>query len=196
MKNIHKDKPLKIRLLQPSASKRTYQLIEYEDAEGEPIGSLTWEKRWGSLAIADSATGRWTFKRQGFLRPVVTARKITEPDKDFARFHFNLGGSGTLILRDIKQQTFKWSRKGILRPEFQLTSTEKGKKTNLLAQFKPYSKITKLEADIKLEQEAFLIKELDLLILIGAYLLVLMRYDDEEAAAAGAATAAIAAGSS
>jgi hypothetical protein len=65
--------------------------------------------------------------------------------------------------------TFKWSRKGILHPEFQLTSTEKGEKTNLLVQFKPYSKITKLEADIKLEQEAFLIKELDFVVLMGAY---------------------------
>lgn len=193
MKNIHRDKPLKIRLLQPSASKRAYLLIEHEDAEGEQIGSLRWEKRWGSLAIADSATGRWTFKRQGFLRPVVTARKITEPDKDLAKLHFNLNGSGTLVLLNSKQQTFKWSRKGILRPEFKLTSTDKGKKTNLLARFKPYSKITKLEADIRLEQEAFLINELDFLILIGAYLLVLMRYDDETE---GAATAAIAASSS
>jgi hypothetical protein len=64
-----------------------------------------------------------------------------------------------------------------------------------LVQFKPYSKITKLEADIKLEQEAFLIKELDFVVLMGAYLLVLMRYD-EEAAGAGAATAAVAANSS
>jgi hypothetical protein len=194
MKNIRKDKSLRVRLLQPSAAKRTYQLIEHEDPGGEPIGSLTWEKRWGSLAIADSATGKWTFKRQGFLRPVVTARKITEPDKDFAKFHFNLGGSGTLILYDSKQQTFKWSRKGILRPEFKLTSIEKGKKTNLLAQFKPYSKITKFEADIMLEQQAFLTNELELLMLMGAYLLILLRYDEEEAA--GAATAAIAASSS
>jgi hypothetical protein len=51
-----------------------------------------------------------------------------------------------------------------------------------------------LEADIKLEQETFLIKEIDLFMLMGAYLLVLMRYDDEEAA--GAATAAIAGSSS
>jgi hypothetical protein len=124
----------------------------------------------------------------------VTARKITEPGPDLAKFHFNLDGSGTLVLLYSKQ-TFKWSRKGIMRPEFKLTSTE-GKKTNLLARFKPYSKITKLEADIRLEQEAFLIKELDLLMLMGAYLLVLMRYDDEEAAAAGAVAAAIAASGS
>ena len=170
-------------------------MAESGDVDGEPLGSLTWEKSRGSLAVADSAAGRWTFKRQGFLRPVVTARKITEPDQDLAKFHFNLDGSGTLVLRDSKQ-TFKWSRKGILLPEFQLTSTEKGKKTNLLARFKSYSKITKLETDIKLEQEAFLIKELDLLVLMGPYLLILMRYDDEEAAAAGAATAAIAVSSS
>jgi hypothetical protein len=185
MKDIAKNKSLEIRFLQTSAARHTFQLTESEDVGGEPIGSLIWEKSRGSLAIADSVAGRWTFKRQGFLRPVVTARKITEPDQDLAKFHFNLNGSGTLVLRDSKQQTFKWSRKGILRPEFQLTSTEKGKKTNLLARFKPCSKITKLEADIKLEQEAFLIKEIDLLILMGAYLLVLMRYDDEEAAAAG-----------
>jgi hypothetical protein len=82
-----------------------------------------------------------------------------------------------------------------LYPEFKLTTTD-GKKTNLLARFKPYSKITKLEADIRFEQQAFLIKELDLLMLMGAYLLVLMGYDDEEAAAAGAVAAAIAASSS
>ena len=80
--------------------------------------------------------------------------------------------------------------------EFKLTSTYNGKNTNLLVKFKPYSKITKLEAGITLEQEAFLINELDLLILIGTYLLVLMRYDDEQATVARAATAAITASSS
>jgi hypothetical protein len=34
-------------------------LIEYEDAEGDRLGSITWEKSRCSLAIADSATGSW-----------------------------------------------------------------------------------------------------------------------------------------
>jgi hypothetical protein len=58
MKDIRKNKSLEIRLLQPSAAKRTYQLTESEDVDGEPIGSIIWEKSGGSLAIVDSAAGR------------------------------------------------------------------------------------------------------------------------------------------
>jgi hypothetical protein len=57
MKDIRKNKSREIRLLQPSAAKRTYQLTESEDVGGEPIGSLTWEKSMGSFAIADSVAG-------------------------------------------------------------------------------------------------------------------------------------------
>jgi hypothetical protein len=44
MKDIRKNKSLEIRLLQPSAAKHTYQLTESEDVDGEPLGSITWEK--------------------------------------------------------------------------------------------------------------------------------------------------------
>ena len=56
--------------VKPRALRAEYQLI----ADGKALASLRWEKALGSLARAEAADGRWTFKRVGFLRPRVTVR--------------------------------------------------------------------------------------------------------------------------
>ncbi len=43
--------------------------------EGSVFASLTWTKSWGSLATAETHDGSWTFKRAGFLHPMITVRR-------------------------------------------------------------------------------------------------------------------------
>ncbi|HEX3630717.1 MAG TPA: hypothetical protein VHW91_09625, partial [Candidatus Dormibacteraeota bacterium] len=54
--------------VQPSARKR-----EHELRAGDDVGATLAFQR-GSLANAAAAEGEWTFKRQGFWHPRVTAR--------------------------------------------------------------------------------------------------------------------------
>lgn len=85
---------------QPSKRQRTYLLV----AEDQVVATIHWVR--GSLAEAESAEGRWTFKRAGFLRPRVTVR--TEgSETDLAVFHSTWDGGGTLEFRDGRR--YSWS---------------------------------------------------------------------------------------
>lgn len=61
-----------LQLEQPSARKQTYALR----ADNELVGTLDWPKAFGSLCVAETAVGAWTFNRQGFFTPSVTARAL------------------------------------------------------------------------------------------------------------------------
>ena len=59
---------------QPSGFK-----MEYELRDGETLAAtLRFRSSFGSLATAESADGRWTFKRVGFWHPVITVRASNE----------------------------------------------------------------------------------------------------------------------
>ena len=61
----------------PSARDGSYELRAGE----EIVGTLCWER--GSLAVAEVAEGRWTFKRVGCWRPRVSVRQAGS-DTDWA----------------------------------------------------------------------------------------------------------------
>ena len=54
---------------QTHALKQEYALR----AGDEVLATLRWQKPFGSLALAKTAEGGWTFKRSGFWQPRVTA---------------------------------------------------------------------------------------------------------------------------
>jgi len=54
----------------------------------EVLGTLHWQSRLRSLVTAESAYGKWTFKRGGFLRPIITIR---EYGKDHDLYSANIG---------------------------------------------------------------------------------------------------------
>ncbi len=56
---------------QPSALNRSYELT----SGGSVLAALKFTKPLGTLAAAQTADASWTFKRTGFLNPVVTARR-------------------------------------------------------------------------------------------------------------------------
>ena len=78
---------------QPKGLRRHFELRIGD----EVLATLRWETNFGSLATAETAEGRWTFKRVGFWRPKVTVRAAGS-DADLAVFEPRWTGSGTLTL--------------------------------------------------------------------------------------------------
>ena len=59
-----------LKLQQSSVRKQEYELR----ADNELVGTLYWPKAFGSLCVAETADGVWTFKQQGFFNRRMTAR--------------------------------------------------------------------------------------------------------------------------
>jgi hypothetical protein len=165
------------------------QLIS--EGSDEPFAKLKWAKKWGSLATGESADGKWTFKRVGFLHPKVTIRE-TGTESDIATFSLSWGGDGVLEIPSeasafLFKRTSMWHSEWILkrndseetvltiRPDFGLTKVPTKKK---------------LGAEVELGQNALAQSRLSLLALFTWYLIILMTYDDY-ASYSGGITASI-----
>lgn len=99
---------------QDAARQRHYELRAGQDRTAE-LGFL---KTFGTLARGASVDGAWTFKRTGFLSPIVTARREGE-NEDCAQYHPNFGASqGQLRLSTGETFEFRmagvWTRSAIL----------------------------------------------------------------------------------
>jgi hypothetical protein len=176
MKNIRETNTEILNWLQPSALVFEYHLQSGDDL----LAILKWQKLWGSLASAQSADGKWTFKRQGFFHPSVTIRSVGS-DSNIAVFHPNWIGNGILVFSDGK--IFKWNNLNFWHNEWAFTSD--GKQP---VHFKPKFKLTKLETQVEIDKNALTTKELSLLVILGWYLMVLMSFDASSSAAVVAAT--------
>lgn len=79
---------------QPGAFSRSYELKSGDSL----VATLEFLKVLGTLARARTAGDCWTFKRAGFLTPVVTAR-VEASEADLATYHPNwTGNKGQLAL--------------------------------------------------------------------------------------------------
>jgi hypothetical protein len=165
----------RLRWTQPSGWTRKFQL----EADGEPAGSLEFRNLLGSFATGVSGDGSWTFKRTGFIRTRVTIRRSGE-DAEVGTFANNTwSGGGTLHLpdgRELRASTNLWQS----RMTFE---TEAGE--TLLA-FRSHG-LVHLSADIEVGPSAAEWPELPWIVMLGWYLLVMMK-SDSAAAAGGAAS--------
>jgi hypothetical protein len=166
---------LVLRWVQPSAFKREYELR----AGDEVLATLRWQKTFGSLALAASADGTWSFKRSGFLNPKVTVR-VPGSEADVAVLKPGWRGEGTLELSAGRR--YPWRNASFWRSEWAFTD-EAGE---ALVQFKPEFAFFKHAAEVTVDPRAAPLPDLSLLALLGWYLMVLMSED----AAAGAAVVA------
>jgi len=82
-----------LRWVKVGAEAELYQLQKGQDV----IGRLTWNSRCGTLADAECAEGRWTFKRVGCFDPFVTVRAYGS-ERTLATFRPRLSGGGLLEL--------------------------------------------------------------------------------------------------
>lgn len=99
---------------QSAATQRHYELRAGDNL----VAELDFLKAFGTLARGRAASGTWTFKRTGFLSPIVTARREGE-SADCALYHPNFSASqGQLRLASGVAFEFRlagvWTRSAIL----------------------------------------------------------------------------------
>ncbi len=79
---------------QTSAFQRHYELKSGDSV----LAELTFLKTFGTLARMATLSGNWTFKRTGYLSPVVTAR-VENGEAELATYHPHfMGRKGALTL--------------------------------------------------------------------------------------------------
>jgi hypothetical protein len=154
-----------LKWVQPGALKMHYELR----AADELAASLHFRSSFGSFATAESADGCWTFKRVGFWQTGVTVRHCGGND-DIAIFRNNTwSGGGTLEFPDggrILASTNFWQT----RFEFKTESGE------TLVEFETGGLIH-ISAIVEIKPGAVAMPELPLIVMLGWYLVVMMRMD-------------------
>ena len=177
-------KDLELFWAQPSAMKRNFIL-----RSGERIfGSLAFRSAFGSLADAISGNDSWTFKRVGFFSTRVTIRRAGS-DIDIAIYQPRWTGSeGRLLISG--GHSYLWRVANFWATRYTFSDSQ----GNELVTYRSgsdeqnLSNLLKQQARVEIALQAWQLPELDLLVILGWYLVVLQQED----ASAVAATASIA----
>lgn len=160
-----------LKWVQPSAFTTQFELR----TDLELVGTLAFRTAFGSLATAESADGCWTFKRVGFLQTRVTIRSCGD-DRDLATFkNQTWSGGGTLELatgEKLLAETNDW------RTSLQFTA----KSGEVLVRFNTGG-VFHLSATVVVNPQAAGMNELPLIVMLGWYLIVMMRSDQAASAA-------------
>jgi hypothetical protein len=82
------DQTYELEWSQPSAFSSSFELKSGDAL----VGTLEFQKIFGSLAVGRTARGAWTFKRRGFLRATIGAR-VEGQDDDIAVYEPNWSGT-------------------------------------------------------------------------------------------------------
>lgn len=72
---------------------------------GRALASLTWAKRLGTLAVAETDKKRWSFKREGFFSARVTVR-APPSEENLAVFRLGFLSGGALQFADGRRLTW------------------------------------------------------------------------------------------
>lgn len=159
---------------QPSGLERAYDLKAGE----ELLATLRF--RGGTLAEVETAEGRWTFKRQGFLRTQISARSHGS-DSDVAVFRPHLTGGGEMVAGlgaglEFAPANF-WSTEWSWQDQDQALITYRGPRGLL-----------KAKAEMEVAPEASRLANLGLVAVLGWYLILLFGRDMAIATASRSAT--------
>jgi hypothetical protein len=150
-------------------------------ADGEVVATLRW--RGDSLAVAETADGRWSFERPALRRSPVSVR-ADESGVNVATFGSNWTGGGTL--ETSRERRFVWSTANFWRSRW---AWRRDGGTPLV-RFESRQGLVKVEGRVRIEGAARDLPELDLLVALGWYLTVMRAKDtttDAVAATAGTA---------
>ena len=134
---------------------------------GDLVATLHFPKKAGTIGVAESGDGSWTFGRDGFWKPstVVKASGSTDELGSYRRNTWR--GGGTLELRD--GRTFVvWRSVWRRLSEFR---TEEGEPLLQIQQRSSF----RLSASVRINRKALQIPELPWMVLFGFYLLVMAR---------------------
>jgi hypothetical protein len=149
---------------------------------------LEFQSAFGSRALAETAAQRWSFKRVGFFNPRVTVRR-PDQDTDLAVYQPRWTGTeGTLTLAG--GQTFQWRATNFWATRFAFMDS----RGEILLEFKEgtqeghFSDLFKTQAQVQIAQNFGELEQIDLLVTLGWYLLILYHEDAAGVAAAASAT--------
>ncbi|MHB0924686.1 MAG: hypothetical protein ACYC3H_12085 [Bellilinea sp.] len=160
---------------QPNAFKEEYELR----GDDVLVGTLKFRSAFGSLAIAETADGCWTFKRVGFFSTRVSVRAC-DSETDIASFKNNTwSGGGTLELpngRTYRASTNFWQTKLELISEYD----------QLVLSYSDIGGFFRRTAMVKIEESAAQIPDLPWMVMLSWYLVVMMQRDSAAAATAAA----------
>jgi hypothetical protein len=171
--------------IQPKTSENLFELHAGEAL----LARLAFRSMWGTLAVAETADGSWSFKRVGFLNPRVTVRVLDQPE-DLAVYQPKFWGDGTLTFAD--GRSLAWKPLNFWATIWAFKSAD----DQTLITFKPgrekekLSDIFKTQATVEL---GLLLNNRDLLPILlplGMYLVALHSQDAAGAAAVTAGAAA------
>lgn len=162
----------------------------FELSHGKDVfGTLTFRSSCGTLATAETAHGKWTFKRVGFLNPMVTAREAGS-EKQCAHYHPRFYGGGQLVLSD--GLTLGWKANNFWQTQWSFVDSDDAK----IVGFSPdsgssgCSELFRTGVTVSVGRSAMNLETLALLVSLGFYLIYLSN-QDTEAATIAAVTAAV-----
>ena len=147
-------------------------------ADGEVVAALRWQG--DSLAVAETAEGRWSFERPGFRRSRVSVREVGS-GTEIATFGSGWTGGGTL--ETARGRRFRWSPVNFWRSRWEW----RDEGDTPLLRFESRQGPTKIGGRVKIERAATALPELDLLVVLGWYLLVMRARDSTHDAIASTA---------
>lgn len=139
----------------------------------EVCATLNFASAFGSLAEAEAAEGRWTFKRGGFLRPRVTVRDAAT-EKELGVFAATWRGEGVLDVH--AGPSFQWASQGFWHARW-TWADETGRE---LLHLSPKS-VLRSTAAVELEPAALRARTTGLLAALGWYLIILSAEDSSGA---------------
>jgi hypothetical protein len=167
--------------VQPEASEQRFELRSHDAL----LATLTFRSQFGTLAVAETSSGTWTYKRVGFLNPRITVRTPGD-DHDLAIYHAKFWGGGALVFAD--GTSLLWQSTNFWATTWAFTSGG----SEPVVGFRPGVEDEKLrdlfktQATIEIPSASLRHERMPLLVTLGMYLLILHRQD-------GAAAATIAA---
>ena len=160
---------------QTARLKRNFELR----AGDEVVATLRFQR--GTLADAEAANVRWTFKREGFWHRRVMIRLLGS-DADSGAVQLSWRGGGTLALSD--GRTIRLAAANVWRSEWIWAENQDAP----LVRFKSRQGFMKLEGQVDVLGRGVKPDELALLVILGWYLIVL---NAEDSAAASASTTVV-----
>lgn len=163
MKTLHKEIHKTLNWVQVGSSKRDFEL----QGESDIFGRLKWHQHFGSLAVAATADGEWTFHKTGFLHSRVSV-ELPGSNKEVAIIRNNRAGTG--VVEFATGLNFFWINKNGLRSIWSFTHLNGEEILSLQS----------LTTPVRLQIQVDLLKDLSvspLLTCLGLYLLVLMHVE-------------------
>lgn len=157
-----RDVSAELKWIHPDVTKRNYELR----AGGERVASLSWDASDNSIATATSESGTWTLRRLGFLNPHVVALDASSGSQVF-RFDATANGGGVAQASD--GHHYRWYANN-WRAEWGWMDTAE----NELVKFhRSFDVDEKQEGNIEILDKGRDVGHLDLLALVGWYLIIM-----------------------